>query len=204
MHKKTRIVGGSTKEELENQINSHKIQAKLLQGLRLTLSCLFFTCMLSLPLVEEGIAEARRHGELTRGKSSHSLGPPHPHVWKALIAMLLREAKAKLEKADQEAKNAFPIIENYYRCFVEKPSRHIFYIRQARARKLANGEGLISWQVSTLLDKPAEIDRSLIALFELIGGSIRTGTPPPCPLKRKNQKLIDQLQEQLDKLTGKK
>ena len=74
------------------------------------MAALFWTVLLPLDFVQPALEAARKHNELTKGRSKHGLGPPHPHVWLATLKMLLKEAK---EKCAVVAATEIQVVENY-------------------------------------------------------------------------------------------
>jgi len=152
-----------------------------------------------LALVQPGIDAAKKHSELTKGKSRHGLGPPHPHVWRAVLQAIIQAAKALEQETLAKVSPSIEVLEAYAKAYNEVPGKHLFFIRQARAKKLDNGMGLLSWQVSSLMENPSSVDRALITVLEVLKGDVRAGSAPPCPLERSNQKRIEVLLKRLGK-----
>ena len=199
---KVRVVEKTgSKEMLENELNQLKATASLLQRMRLCMSVCFFTVLVPLEFAATALAAAKSHANKTKGVSMHKLGPPHPHVWRAVLMQILAATQANTEQAAVQAKN---IVQDYMDQYLKDPAKHLFFVRQARVKELKQGKALISWQLSSLLDVPAQIDRALICLFETVEGDIRTGTAPPCTLERANQKRLEEVIKLLEKMNGKK
>ena len=97
---------------------------------------------------------------------------------------------------------AIAAVDIYVKAFVADPSKHIFFVRQARCKALKEDKGLVLWQLSSLLENHAFVDKALLTVLESLGGDCRAGTAPPCPLERNLQKRADVLNVRLGKGKG--
>ena len=172
-----------------------------MQMMRMLMSAVFWSVLLPIEMVKPSLTAAKKHADLTRGQSGHRLGPPHPHVWRAFLL----EVTGKIDQLDQAAepvKAACQTVNDYTKDFLATPSRHLTFIKQARAKALKENMGLIMWQLSPITENAQEIDRALLLCMEAVKGDIRSGTAPPDPMERAIQKRIDVVSKRIVKAGG--
>ena len=150
--------------------------------------------MLPLDMVAPGIQAAKKHADQTRGQSGHKLGPPHPHVWRALLLHWVRAA----EGLKNPPTAAIAKLKAYCEDYCKVPQNHLMFIRQARAKEVRDEKGVVHWMLSPMLgDELVEVDKAIMEVVGAIGGDMRPGTAPPCPLERNLQKRADHLADRL-------
>lgn len=201
---KTQRVGATNQEDLMDQLNNRKLEAQLAQQIRTVMSACLWTALLPIAMIQPALDAAKSHADRTRGVSGHSLGPPHPHIWKAMLETIVASAK------EFHAKTPSKVIEDYrspllkyMEAVMTNPANHMWFIKICKAKELTDKKGLISWQLSTLYEESVKVDQSLMKSFEVRGADIRSGQAPAGPLERNVQAQIDTLNSRLGKGGGK-
>ena len=202
---KVRMIGAvagkerEDKEQMMINLNNMKILAQLKQETRLLMSVCFWVALIPLQLAAPAIATVKAHAEKTRGISNHRLGPPHPQMWRSFIHTILTTVQGTMKGPTPALDKETKILTDYFDKLSANPKHHILYIRQARVKEVKDGKAVVNWALSPLLDNTNEVDKSLMAMLEHMGGDIRVGTAPADPMERQLQKDIEKLAEKAGK-----
>ena len=195
---KRRGVGNTSREALLRELNALKITASLRQEMRFVLSIVSWSVLVPLDLAMTAIQAGKKHADRTRGKSKHTLGPPHPHVWRSFLTAVIKKAESLATRP-----TLLDTVKTYLHNFSANPARHIFYVAQARAKEIKNQMVVVNWSLSKLLKDGPEVDTAILQIMEAVGGDVRPGTSPATPMDRRLQTDIDVLSAQLSKGQGK-
>lgn len=123
------------------------------------------------------------HEEAARDPRGHSLGPPHIHVWLALVRCLLSPDMRKQLSEEVVAK-----LENYWQSqVVGRPREQVEF--QVRHCRLKPAYKEIQFKLTLATDFPELADLLHTALGQA-GATVKGGAAPAGPLEREARQLL--------------
>ena len=123
-----------TWESKSSELLSAKAHMKSLQAVRLLIAAVFWSVLLSTEVLQPGKDAAIKHGDQTRGRPGHKLGPPHPHIWRAVLMSIIRHCE--LLEEHLIPRESLELIKTYLKDYSANPSKHLFFIRMVRVKPL--------------------------------------------------------------------
>jgi hypothetical protein len=177
-------------------LHNSRLQLNLAQRTRLLEGVNFevFTTPTSQPVVQACVEAGKQYGVQVKGNKNHGLGPPHPHIWHALIKYLstamdcenYQEADSYLK--DLEATEPIEVLMSIRacrtkQCYDTKKTNLSFCIIEGPQDALPHARAM-------------EIVREY--LTKVAGADRRIGPPPASGLERDVQKLHDRLGASLE------
>jgi hypothetical protein len=195
---RVRAVGSTSKDALQRELNHMLLAIQTAQTNRQMQASAWKTWLTPGELVADPIATNKAHAEQTKGISGHKHGPPHVQSYRAFIAKLINMAAAKA--TEETDKNHVQLLQqhltNYEASGVQQGWTSI---DQFRVRLTKEGQGIVNYQLSTMLEPAArhQIEFALAVTLKLIDSEVRPGAPPRSDAERKLQISIDELKSQL-------
>ena len=187
--------GGENVAELKMRLNMLKLLAQQAQTARLLLAATFWTCLLPRKVTADAQKAAKTHGDRTRGQSCHKLGPPHPHIWRALLHSVRGMVQELIDqdKANQHYAPLVLVLSDYIKAYEQKPAEYPSFIKMCKIKDVKEEKAVLNWTLSPLLENRIPMDRAFSACLVALGGDIRHGTPPADPMERQLQRDIDDI-----------
>lgn len=200
---------GDNKEALERELNVNILAIQSSQACR-HLQAAWHSFLTPLKVVSPAILCNKTHADNTRGQSGHTQGPPHIQSYRMFIATVIQIAEATPPDSEHEIKDEFqPIVAlikehlaMYERNGVDKGW---WSIDQFRVRETKDGLGVLSFQMSSLMEPNArwKLEVALVRLLLYLGATVKPGAPPRSDAERKAQTNIDTIKTKLGIQKGK-
>ena len=195
---RVRAVGSMPKEALQRELNHMLLSIQTAQTNRQMQASSWKTFITPGELLADAIATTKAHADKTKGISGHKHGPPHVQSYRAFIAKLINMAAAKATDATHQ--NHVNLLKAHLVTYeASGVDQGWTSIDQFRARLTKEGQGILNYQLSNMLEPTHrhDLEVCLVTLLKLIGSEVRPGAPPRSDAERKLQVSIDELRAQL-------
>ena len=90
---KRTVVGSTSKESLERELNIMICTEQALQATRNLMAVAWWTVELNSELLAPALATTQAHAKATKGISGHNMGSPHVQPWRTYLVTLVEELK---------------------------------------------------------------------------------------------------------------
>jgi hypothetical protein len=189
------------RQELQNDLEHKILSMQSAQMIRLLQATAWHSYIVT-PVVIQSAAETnQKHADKTRGQSGHSLGPPHVQSYRSLLQKLIQLWEPKVTD-DQTAKAHLRKLKEHLKAYeLAGVSQGWQSIAQLRVRVTKQNQGILNYQLSTMLTPQDryDIEHALAAALIGLGGEVRPGGPPRSDMERKLQAQIDDIKTLLAK-----